>query len=31
MHDYTAKRGVETCFILALADAPDWAQDLAAL
>ena len=31
MHDCTAKRGVETCFILAPADAPDWAQDRAAL
>ncbi|MDR7127615.1 MobQ family relaxase [Pseudotabrizicola sp. 4114] len=31
MHDYTAKRGVETCFILAPNDAPDWAQDRAAL
>jgi len=31
MHDYTAKRGVETCFILAPDDAPDWAQDRAAL
>ncbi|NEY92220.1 MobQ family relaxase [Tabrizicola oligotrophica] len=31
MHDYTAKRGVEACFILAPADAPDWAQDRAAL
>lgn len=31
LHDYTAKRGVETCFILAPADAPDWAQDRAAL
>jgi hypothetical protein len=31
MHDYTAKRGVETCFILAPADAPSWAQDRAAL
>jgi hypothetical protein len=30
-HDYTAKRGVEACFILAPADAPDWAQDRAAL
>ena len=31
MHDYTAKRGVETSFILAPADAPSWAQDRAAL
>lgn len=31
MHDYTAKRGVEACFILAPKDAPDWAQDRAAL
>ena len=31
MHDYTAKRGVEACFILAPVDAPDWAQDRAAL
>ena len=31
MHDYTAKRGVEACFILAPADAPDWVQDRAAL
>lgn len=31
MHDYTAKRGVESCFILAPADAPSWAQDRAAL
>ena len=31
MHDYTAKRGVEACFILAPDDAPDWAQDRAAL
>lgn len=31
MHDYTAKRGVEACFILAPADAPDWARDRAAL
>lgn len=31
MHDYTAKRGVEACFILTPADAPDWAQDRAAL
>lgn len=30
-HDYTAKRGVEACFILAPDDAPDWAQDRAAL
>ena len=30
-HDYTAKRGVEACFILAPEDAPDWAQDRAAL
>ena len=30
-HDYTAKRGVEACFILAPADAPEWAQDRAAL
>lgn len=30
-HDYTAKRGVEACFILAPADAPSWAQDRAAL
>ena len=31
MHDYTAKRGVAACFILAPADAPEWAQDRAAL
>jgi hypothetical protein len=31
MHDYTAKRGVEACFILAPDDAPEWAQDRAAL
>lgn len=31
MHDYTAKRGVEACFILAPADAPSWAQDRAVL
>lgn len=31
MHDYTAKRGVEACFILAPVDAPDWVQDRAAL
>lgn len=31
MHDYTAKRGVEATFILAPADAPEWAQDRAAL
>ena len=31
MHDYTAKRGVEACFILTPDDAPDWAQDRAAL
>lgn len=31
MHDYTAKRGVEACFILAPEDAPSWAQDRAAL
>jgi len=31
MHDYTAKRGVGACFILAPADAPSWAQDRAAL
>lgn len=31
MHDYTAKRGVEATFILAPDDAPDWAQDRAAL
>ncbi|OYX17604.1 MAG: molybdopterin-guanine dinucleotide biosynthesis protein MobA [Rhodobacterales bacterium 32-66-9] len=31
MHDYTAKRGVEACFILAPATAPEWAQDRAAL
>ena len=30
-HDYTAKRGVEACFILAPDDAPSWAQDRAAL
>jgi hypothetical protein len=29
--DYTAKRGVEACFILAPDDAPSWAQDRAAL
>jgi hypothetical protein len=31
MHDYTAKRGIEACFILAPVDAPDWTQDRAAL
>jgi hypothetical protein len=31
MHDYTAKRGVEACFILAPDDAPAWAQDRATL
>ena len=31
VHDYTAKRGVEETFILAPHDAPDWAQDRAAL
>ena len=31
MHDYTAKRGVEACFFLAPDDAPEWAQDRAAL
>ncbi len=31
MHDYTAKRGVAACFILAPADAPEWAHDRAAL
>jgi hypothetical protein len=31
MHDYTAKRGVDACFILAPDDAPSWAQDRAAL
>jgi MobA/MobL family len=31
MHDYTAKRGVEACFILAPDDAPSSAQDRAAL
>jgi hypothetical protein len=31
MHDYTAKRGVEACFILAPDDAPEWAQDRSAL
>jgi hypothetical protein len=31
MHDYTAKRGVEACFILTPATAPEWAQDRAAL
>ena len=31
MHDYTAKRGVEVCFILAPEGAPDWVQDRAAL
>lgn len=30
-HDYTAKRGVEACFILAPDYAPEWAQDRAAL
>lgn len=30
-HDYTAKRGVEACFILTPDDAPKWAQDRAAL
>lgn len=30
-HDYTAKRGVEACFILAPDDAPSWVQDRAAL
>jgi hypothetical protein len=31
MHDYTATRGVEACFILAPANAPNWVQDRAAL
>ncbi|MDR7127558.1 MobQ family relaxase [Pseudotabrizicola sp. 4114] len=31
MHDYTAKRGVEACFILTPDGAPGWAQDRAAL
>ena len=31
VHDYTRKAGVEDVFILAPDDAPDWAQDRAAL
>ena len=31
VHDYTRKFGVEAAFILAPEDAPDWAQDRAAL
>ncbi|MFB9223862.1 MobQ family relaxase [Paracoccus cavernae] len=31
VHDYTAKRGVQDCFILAPEGAPDWAQERAAL
>ena len=31
LHDYTAKRGVEVCFILAPEGAPEWVQDRAAL
>ena len=31
LHDYTAKRGVEVCFILAPEGAPSWVQDRAAL
>ena len=31
VHDYTRKAGVEDSFILAPEDAPDWAQDRAAL
>lgn len=30
-HDYSAKRGVQDCFILAPEGAPDWAQERAAL
>lgn len=31
VHDYSAKQGVEACFILAPEGAPDWVQDRAAL
>ena len=31
VHDYTRKGGVEEAFIVAPGDAPDWAQDRAAL
>ncbi|WP_312529254.1 MobQ family relaxase [Paracoccus sp. (in: a-proteobacteria)] len=31
VHDYTAKRGVQDCFILAPEGAPDWVQERAAL
>ena len=31
MHDYTRKTGIEETFILAPENAPDWAQDRAAL
>lgn len=31
VHDYSAKRGIEACFILAPESAPDWVQDRAAL
>lgn len=31
VHDYSAKRGVQDCFILAPEGAPDWAQERAAL
>ncbi|MGA0617685.1 MobQ family relaxase [Paracoccus sp. KR1-242] len=31
LHDYSAKRGIEACFILAPEGAPDWVQDRAAL
>ncbi len=31
MHDYSAKRGIEACFILAPEGAPDWVRDRAAL
>lgn len=31
VHDYSARHGVETCFILAPDAAPDWVQDRSAL
>lgn len=31
VHDYSAKRGIEACFILAPEGAPDWVRDRAAL
>jgi hypothetical protein len=31
VHDYSAKQGVEACFILAPEGAPDWVRDRAAL